>query len=183
VVPQDLESLRGKRAVRPAPGREAEHSGKPLEPDRLRQSRERLTNERRAQRQPETLRVRQEARERGAQQALVRRAAVGALDVNAGVVDEVHVVDAGRTSRHASEARQAAIDVESDFRRRRPVVLEHILDEVDAAARRIEFVAVEHVGWACGDTETAMHAGAQNLFRFGHIRIGKLRESEGGLHG
>ena len=169
--------------MRPSPGRKTEHGGKPLEPNRLRQCRERLTHERRTQRQPQTLRVRQKARKRGAQQALVRRTAVGALDMSAGMVDKVHVMDAGRTGRHAGEARQAAIDVEGDLCRRRPVVLEHVLDEVDAAARRIELVAVEYISRARGGTETAMHAGAQNLFRFGHIRIGKLRESEGGLHG
>ncbi len=69
-----------------------------------------------------------------------------------------------------------------DLRGRRPVVLQHVLDQVDAAARRIEFVAVQHVGRTGRGAEAAMHAGAQDLFRFRHIRIGKLGESEGGLH-
>ena len=39
-----------------------------------------------------------------------------------------------------------------DVRRGRPVVLQHVLDQVDAAARRIEFVAEQHVAsgrWRC----------------------------------
>ena len=103
--------------------------------------------------------------------------------MSAGVVDEMHVMDAGRTGRHAGEARQAAVDMQRDLRRRRPVVLKHVLDEVDAAAGRIELVAVQHVGRAGGGAKAAMHAGAQNLFRLGHIRISELREGERRLHG
>ena len=69
-----------------------------------------------------------------------------------------------------------------DFGRRRPVVLQHVLDQIDAPARRIELVAVEHIGRTSRGAEAAMHAGAQDLFRFRDIRIGKLREREGGLH-
>ena len=68
--------------------------------------------------------------------------------------------------------------MQGDFRIRRPVVLQHVLDQVDAAARRIELVAVEHVGRAGRGAEAAMDAGAENLFQFGRIRIGQLSESE-----
>ena len=103
--------------------------------------------------------------------------------MDAGVVDQMHVVHARRTGRHAGKARQAAVDVHDDVRGRRPVVLQHVLDQVDAAARRIELVAVEHIGRAGRGAEAAMHAGAQDFFRCGDVRIGKLRQREIGLHG
>src|SRR6185437_4386777 len=69
-----------------------------------------------------------------------------------------------------------------DLLGRRPVVLQHFLDEVDAPARRIELVAVEHVGRAGGGAEAAVYAGAQDLFRFRNMRVGQLRQGEGCLH-
>jgi hypothetical protein len=169
--------------VRPAPGRKPQHGGKPLEPDRLDERGERLGEERCIEREPEALWIGHQLGERGAQDALAERATICALDVSAGMVDEVHVVHPGRTRRHAGEARKATIDMQGNLRRRRPFVLEHVLDEVDAPAWRIELIAVEYVGRAGGDAKTAMHAGAEYLFRFRHVRIGKLREGEGGLHG
>ncbi len=49
--------------------------------------------------------------------ALGQRAAVGLLDMAAGVVDQVHVVHARRAGGHAGEAGQAAVDVLDDLRR------------------------------------------------------------------
>ena len=53
-----------------------------------------------------------------AQQAVGQRAAVGLLDMGAGVVDQVHVVHAGRAGRHAGQAGQAAVDVQHRLGRR-----------------------------------------------------------------
>ncbi len=64
----------------------------------------------------------------------------------------------------------------------RPAVLQHVLDQVDAAARAVELVAERHIGRAGGGAETAMHAFAQDLLRFGDMRIGKLGKGEIGLH-
>src|SRR5689334_22501327 len=63
-----------------------------------------------------------------------------------------------------------------------PVMLQHLLDQVNASARGVEFVAVEHIGRTSRRAKSAMHAGAQNLFRFRNIGIGKLREGEVSLH-
>ena len=62
------------------------------------------------------------------------------------------------------------------------LVLQHLLDQIDAPARGIEFVAEQHIGRAGRGAEAAMHAGAQDLFRFRDLRIGQLGEGEGGLH-
>ncbi len=66
--------------------------------------------------------------------------------------------------------------------RRRPVILQHVLDQVDAAARRIELVAQQHIGRTGRGAEAAMDAGAQDLVGFRGGRIGKLSEREMGLH-
>ena len=66
--------------------------------------------------------------------------------------------------------------------RRRPVVLQHVLDQVDAPARGIELVAEQHIGRAGRGAEAAMHAGAQDLVGLRDVRIGELGEGEGGLH-
>ena len=62
------------------------------------------------------------------------------------------------------------------------IVLQHLLDQVDAPARRIELVAEQHIGRAGRLAEAAMHAGAQNIVRHRDVRIGELREGEIGLH-
>ena len=41
--------------------------------------------------------------------------------------------------------------------------LQHVLDQVDAAARAVELVAEQHIGRAGRGAEAAMHAGAQDL--------------------
>ena len=69
-----------------------------------------------------------------------------------------------------------------DVGRRRPVVLQHVLDQVDAPARAVELVAIEHIGRTGRGAKAAMDTGAQDLFRFRDIGIGKLRESEVSLH-
>ncbi len=65
---------------------------------------------------------------------------------------------------------------------RRTTVLEHVLDEVDAAARAVEFVAEHDVGRAGRGAEAAVHAGAQNLLRFGDMRVSELVGGKIRLH-
>ena len=92
-----------------------------------------------------------------------QRPPIGLLDMRARMIDEVHVVHARRAGGHAGEAGEAAVDVLDDLGGRRPVVLQHVLDQVDAAARGIELVAEQHIGRAGRGAEAAMHAGAQDL--------------------
>ena len=115
--------------------------------------------------QAEQHRARQHGREHGAQQPVAGAPAVGLLDMAAGMVDQMHVVHVGRAGRHAGEAGEAAVDVLDDLRARRPVVLEHVLDQVDAAARAVELVAEQDVGRAGRGAEAAVHAAAQDLLR------------------
>ena len=77
----------------------------------------------------------QHAREQPAHGAVRNWALVGFFDAFSRIVHQMHVVHAGRTGGHASEARQATIDMLDHLACRRLVLLEHLLDQVDASAR------------------------------------------------
>ncbi len=65
---------------------------------------------------------------------------------------------------------------------RRPVVLQHVLDQIDPATWTVELVAERDIGRAGGSAETAMHAFAQDLLGFGNTGILELLGCEIGLH-
>ena len=67
------------------------------------------------------------------------------------------------------------------FRRDLPAFLKHVLDQVDAAARTIEFVAEQHVGRAGRGAKPAMDAAPQDFFRLRDIRVGELGQRKLGL--
>ena len=99
-----------------------------------------------------------------------------------GVIDEMHVIDTRRTGCHASETGQAAVDMGDHFFVGWPVVLQHVLDQVDAAPRAVELVAERHIGRTGRGAEAAMDAFAQDLLGFGDTGILKLLGCEIGLH-
>ena len=88
---------------------------------------------------------------------------------------------ARRAGGFAVAAGQAAVEVQLRLARRRRA-FEHLLDQVDAAARAVEFVAEELVGRAGGGAEAAMHALAQDALRRRRRRACCWRFGEGGLH-
>src|SRR6202790_2668096 len=94
----------------------------------------------------------------------------------------MHIVHAGGTGGHAGETGETAVDVLDHLRGWRPVFLQHLLDEIDSAARAIELVAEQHVGRASRGAESAMHAGPQDLVGLRNIGIGELRQAEFGFH-
>ena len=49
---------------------------------------------------------------------------------------------------------------------RRCFAFEHLFDEINPAARAVEFVADQLIGWASGKAKSAMHARAQNRVGF-----------------
>src|SRR5208283_1511747 len=102
--------------------------------------------------------------------------------MGARMIDEMHVMDARGTGRHAAQARETAIEMMRRARIGRPVVLEHLLDEIDAAARTIEFVAGQEKGRAGRRAEAAMHAGAKDFFRLRHVGIFEKSRREMRLH-
>jgi hypothetical protein len=100
----------------------------------------------------------------------------------AGVIHQMHVMHARGARGHASEAGEAAVDMQCDLGVGRLIVLQHVLDEIDASPRRIQLIAQQHIGGAGRRAEPAMHAGAENFVGFRDIRVGELGEGEGGLH-
>ena len=59
---------------------------------------------------------------------------------------------------------------------------QHVLDQIDAAARTVEFVAEQQIGRAGRGAEPAMGAVAQDLFGLRGIGIGELFGGEIGAH-
>jgi hypothetical protein len=134
------------------------------------------------ERAPEPGRARQQPAEQVSERAVGQRPAEGLLDAAPRMIDEMHVVHARGAGRHAGEAGKAAVDVERGRCRGRLVALQHLLHEIDAAARAVELVAEQDVGRAGGGAEAAMHAGAEDLLRGGDVRIGELGRAKAGLH-
>ena len=83
------------------------------------------------------------------------------LDTDAGEIDEMHIIHAARAGGHAGKAREAPVDVMS-YRRGDGALLEHLLDQVDAAARGIALIAKQHIGRASGGAEAAMDAALEH---------------------
>ena len=110
----------GEMAAAQQPGRrQLEHRHQLLEAQPAQQAGERPGEARGPQRQAEALGIGKGGGEQGAGQPLPEAALARVLDVRAGVVDEVHVVDAARAGGHAREAGQAAVDVALHLRARR----------------------------------------------------------------
>jgi hypothetical protein len=91
-------------------------------------------------------------------------------------------MNARRTRGHASEAREASIYVQRVFGCGCAILLQHLLDQVDASARAIELVTKEHVGRARRRAEAAVNARAQDLVGNRDVRVGKLGEGKVRLH-
>ena len=142
---------------------------------------ERFSEPRQVQRRAQPGRAGQHPAEQPPQQPLAQWPAVMLFDMAPAVIDEVHVVHPGRAGRHAGQARQAAVDMLDGFRRDLPAFLKHVLDQVDAAARAVEFVAEQHVGRAGRGAKPAMDAAPQDLFRLRDIGVGELGQRKFGL--
>ena len=117
------------------------------------------------------------------QEAVAKGAPKTFFDSGAGMVHQVHVVDARRAGGHAGEAREAAVDVGHELGRGFPVVLQQVLDQVNPPARAVQFVAQQHISGAGRGAEAAMDAAPQDLFGGGDVRVGQLCQGEVGLHG
>src|SRR5262245_66534765 len=66
--------------------------------------------------------------------------------------------------------------------RRRLVLFEHFLDQINSSTRGIELVAEQDIGRASRRAEAAVNAGAQDLLGRCELRILQLCEGERGLH-
>src|SRR5687767_7374309 len=69
-----------------------------------------------------------------------------------------------------------------DLSRCRLAVLQHVFDEIDAPARRIEFIAEQHIGWTGRSAASAMDARPEDPVGFGKFRFLELLGCEIRLH-
>ncbi|MNJ58144.1 hypothetical protein D3C77_537660 [compost metagenome] len=92
------------------------------------------------------------------------------------------VLHPGRAGGFTVAAGQAAIQVQLGAGGDRRA-FEHLLDQVDAPAWAVQFIAQQLVGGARGGAETTVHAGAQDAF--GLVGAGQLPGgfAQVGLHG
>ena len=100
-----------------------------------------------------------------------------------GMIDQVHVVHARRAGRHAGKAGKAPVDMGDDRVVGRPVVLQHVLDEVDPppAGCRARCRASHRSGRSpCRTRNARICAGSPPNGR--PRGIGKLGQGEVGLH-
>ena len=121
--------------------------------------------------------------QQAAQQPVAERPDIGLLDAPPALVQKMHVIDTRGAGRGARQAGQAAVDVPHRAGAGRLAALEHFLDQVDAAARAVQFVAQGDVGRAGRGAKAAMHAFAQNIVGLDDVGVGELIRGETGLHG
>ncbi|MNF89567.1 hypothetical protein D3C84_720970 [compost metagenome] len=115
------------------------------------------------------------------QQTLAQRTRHCRIDHGTADVQQVVVIDPRGAGGLAVAARQAAVQVLLGLLCHL-VAFQHLLDQVDAPARAIQFIAEQLIGRARGVTETAVHAGAQDAVGF--LGAGQLTGAfaQGGLH-
>src|SRR5690606_16068573 len=104
------------------------------------------------------------------------------FDIGAPDVHQVHVVDLDRAGRHARHAREASIDIPDGFRRWATALLQHFLDEVDAASRAVVFIVQQGVGGTARGAKAEVLAGAQYLVGLGNVGPGQLNFRKTGFH-
>ena len=88
-------------------------------------------------------------------------------------VHQAAVLHAGRAGRFAGAAGEATVQMQHGLFSHR-CAFEHLLDQVDASARTVQFVAQQLISGAGSGAETAMHAGAQDGFRL--LAVGSVFE-------
>ncbi len=113
------------------------------------------------QQRGESRRVGQDLDQQTAKQALHERARYLLFDLFAADIEQAVVIDPRGAGGFAGAAAEATIEV-SAHGGTGLLALEDLLDLVDAAARAVELVAEQLVGWAGGGTKAAMDAGAQD---------------------
>src|ERR1019366_3387585 len=130
----------------------------------------------------EAIGIRENSAKKSPEQTVRERPSKCPFDMASRPIDKMHVVDARRAGRHAGKAGQTAVDMFHGQRIGGPVFFEHVLDKIDASARRIEFVAKQHEGRAGRRAKAAMDAGAENFFRLRCCWIFELLAGKMRLH-
>src|SRR5262245_13959537 len=104
------------------------------------------------------------------------------LDVSSRAVDEVSVVHLDRTSGHARQAGETAIEVMYRLGIRRAPLLQHGTDEFNTPTWGIVLVASENICWTGIGAEAEMHTRLEDHARLRDLRIRQLRGRKVGAH-
>src|SRR5580658_8871703 len=108
-------------------------------------------------------------------QTITPRALVVSIDVVAGMVDEVHVVDLGAAGRHACEARQAGVEVLHRCGIRGIRLRQHGANQIDASARRLVLIMRDYIGGTCRGTESEVIASLYDAIGLSKRGVCELR--------
>ena len=127
-------------------------------------------------------RMGQDLRQNPAQNTVGQRSAIGLFDVFPRMIHQMPVLHARGAGCHAGQAGQAAVDMADRARVGGAALFQHVLDQVNAPARTVEFVAQHLVGRAGGGAQAAVHAGPQDLVRPRHGGVFQLIGRECRLH-
>ena len=153
-----------RRGPRQRRGRHGGRQARQLPPQRLRQQRPR--GGRRPQQRPGAARVRHDLAQQVALRGGQRRARDARLGERAAQIQQPPVAHPRGTGALAGAAAETAIQVQLRGRRDR-LALEQLLQQVDAPARTVEFVAEQLIGRTGRQAEAAVHAAAQDRIGLG----------------
>src|SRR5215218_10399807 len=156
-----------------APGQQSLQQARP--PGQAGQARA-LVEAQGAAQQPQPPWVGEQPEAQGPEGPVAARARVAALDLLAGGLDQLAVLDPGRAGGDAGHAAQALVEV-ADHLVVHGLALAPDLHQVDAAPGRVHLLAPEHVGRAGGQAEAAVDAVVDQLLG------GRVVVVEGGQHG
>ncbi len=115
--------------------------------------------------------MREGCEEEFAEELVVSGARDVAFDLGARVFDELVVLHAGRTRRHAGHAAQTVVHVQAKAFVERRFALRGFLHHVDAAARRVHLFSPEDVGGTRREAEAAVDAVVDEFGRGRVMRI------------
>ena len=96
-----------------------------------------------------------------AEKPIGHRAAIVFFNNAAGMIDEMQIMHTGRACGHASKTAQAAINMMDGFWIWLALLLKQLLDQLDASARAVEFIARQLITWAAIHAITALQTGTQ----------------------
>ena len=130
----------------------------------------------RLQRDPEQGWTWQNPREKCAHGTVCPRAVEIPFNVDTSSVDQVHVVDTHRARRHASEARQAVVEVLNCLWIRRAPSLQHVPYQIDPPARPFVLIATQYVGRTRRRAKAIVVARLNDAVGFCNLRILQLSD-------
>src|SRR5262249_50406039 len=106
--------------------------------------------------------IRKERENQRPERAVRPAASAAVFDLGAHLLDQGVILDAGRAGGDASHATQARVDVPNDSVVNRRSLAD-LLHQVNAASRRVHFLAPGLIGGARGQAEPAVHARVDQL--------------------